>query len=62
MKADLSSPRTPFTLADLVHITGGRVVQIHHNACQALATGRAEDCRCDQVDYRLIRTSEGKQR
>jgi len=50
--------RTPFTLADLAHVVGGKIVQIHDNWCKALTEdGR---CTCGTTDYRIVR--EGKQR
>lgn len=56
-----STTRTPFTLFDIARIVGGRLAIVHHNACPALASGRAEDCRCGETDYRLIRDG-GRQR
>ena len=55
-----TATRTPFTLSDIVRITGGRLATVHHNACPALETGRAEDCRCAETSYKPIR--EGRAR
>lgn len=60
MSAAQRTTRTPFTLLDIARIVGGRLVAVHHNACPALETGRAEDCRCAETSYKLIR--EGRAR
>lgn len=60
MSTPNQATRTPFTLFDLAHVVGGKLVQVHHNACPALVSERPEDCRCDEANYRLIRTSKGK--
>lgn len=62
MHTSNQATRTPFTLFDLAHVVGGKLVQVHHNACPALVTEHPEDCRCGEVDYRLVSTSEGKRR
>ncbi len=55
MKAATTTTRTPFTLLDCAHIVGGRIVRVHDNHCPSLRTERPEDCRCAEVEYRLVK-------
>jgi hypothetical protein len=55
MQANLLPARSPFTLFDLARVQGGAIVVTHDNWCKALESGRAEDCRCGDVEYKIVR-------
>jgi hypothetical protein len=46
--------RAPLTLFDSARIVGGKMAEVHHNACPALQTERPEDCCCAEAEYRLV--------
>ena len=44
--------RKPFLLGEHARISGGRIVQVHHNACPALAE-RPGPCTC-AAEWRVV--------